>query len=224
MENGKWEMTMQRGLASLTATTGEAFERDFMGAGEVIVRRVGHSRAHHEFTIAGRTIARLRWRGLRRAVYEAEGSRWDINVGALDKRITIIAEDGSESFLVERSRANPNKEDLRIEMSEGDNFCLMRQWDSRLRAETSLVASKQFYCSKLMVFHFNMRRRTQTTARIVVNPVMKWEARFIHRLLALIVCRIILERRRSGSRPLRIKEMRARGFASSARVRERKRI
>jgi hypothetical protein len=57
----------------------------------------------------------------------------------------------------------------------------------------------------------------------VINPVMKWEARFVHRLLALSVCRIILERRRSGSRPLRVKEMKLRGFASSARVRERKR-
>jgi len=53
---------------------------------------------------------------------------------------------------------------------------------------------------------------------------MKWEARFLHRLLALIVCRIILERRRSGSQPQRVKEMRPRHFASSARVRERKRI
>ena len=212
------------GAATLIATAGEAFERDFMGAGEVIVQRVGHSRAHHEFTTGGRTIARLRWRGLRRAVYESQGANWDVYVGALDKRIAIISEDGSESFLVERSRANPNKEGLRVEMSEGDNFCLVREWDSRFRGEASLVVSKQFYCSKLMVFHFNMRRRTQTTARIVVNPVMKWEARFVHRLLALIVCRIILERRRSGSRPLRVKEMRVRRFTSSARVRERKRI
>jgi len=100
----------------------------------------------------------------------------------------------------------------------------MRSWDSRFRAEESFVVHKQFYCSRLVVFHFNMRRRTQTTARAVINPVMKWEARFVHRLLALSVCRIILERRRSGSRPLRVKEMKLRGFASSARVRERKRL
>jgi len=221
---GLLTITMQEGLASLIAMAGEVFERDFMGAGEVIVQRVGHSRVQHVFTANGRTIARLRWRGLRRAVYEADALKLDINVGALDKRISIISEDGSESFLLERSRANPNKEELRIEMAEGDNFCLMRSWDSRLRAEASFVASKQFYVSKLLVFHFNMRHRTQTTARIVVNPVMKWEARFMHRLLALIVCRIILERRHSGSRRLRIKEIKPRRFASSARVRERKRI
>ena len=214
---------MQAGLASLIAATGEVFERDFLGPGEVIVQRVGHSRVQHVFTVNGRTIALLRWRGLRRAVYEADGARWDINVGALDRRISIISEDGCESSLVERSRSNPNKEELRIEMAEGDNFCLMRSWDSRLRAEGSFVVHKQFYCSRLLVFHFNMRRRTQTTARVVINPVMKWEARFVHRLLALSVCRIILERRRSGSRPLRVKEMKLRGFASSARVRERKR-
>lgn len=215
---------MQAGLASLIAAAGEVFERDFMGAGEVIVERVGHSRVQHVFTVNGRTIARLRWRGLRRAVYEADGARWDINVGALDKRVSIISDDGGESFLVERSRANPNKEELRIEMAEGDNFCLMRSCDSRFRAEASLVVHKQFYCSRLLVFHFNMRRRTQTTARVVINPVMKWEARFVHRLLALSVCRIILERRHSGSRPLRVKEMKLRRFASSARVRERKRM
>jgi hypothetical protein len=215
---------MNVGLASLIAMAGEVFERDFMGAGEVVVQRVGHSRVQHVLVANGHTVARLRWRGMRRAVYEAEGARWDINVGALDKRISIISDDGSESFLVERSRANPNKEQLRIEMAEGDNFCLMRSWDSRLRAEASFVVSKQFYVSKLLVFHFNMRQRTQTTARIVVNPVMKWEARFMHRLLALIVCRIILERRHSGSRRLRVKEIRPRHFVSSARVRERKRI
>jgi hypothetical protein len=215
---------MQAGLASLIAMAGEVFERDFMGAGEVLVQRVGHSRVQHVFTVNGRTIGLLRWRGLRRAVYEAEGARWDINVGALDKRISIISDDGGESCLVERSRANPNKEELRVEMAEGDNFCLMRSWDSRLRAEASLVVHKEFYYSRLLVFHFNMRRRTQTTARVVVTPVMKWEARFMHRLLALGVCRIILERRRSGSRPLRVKEMKLRRFSSSARVRERKRL
>jgi hypothetical protein len=214
---------MQAGLASLIAAAGEVFERGFMGAGEVIVERVGHSRVQHVFTVNGRAVARLRWRGLRRAVYEADGAKWDIKVGALDKRISIISDDGGESSLVERSRANPNKEEMRIEMAEGDNFCLMRSWDSRFRAEGSFVVHKQFYCSRLLVFHFNMRRRTQTTARAVINPVMKWEARFVHRLLALSVCRIILERRRSGSRPLRVKEMKLRRFASSARVRERKR-
>src|SRR6185295_16317466 len=215
---------MQAGLANLIAVAGEAFERDFMGAGEVIVRRVGQSRARHVLTSNGVTVARLRWRGLRRAVYEADGTKWEINVGALDKRIAIVAEDGSESFLVERSRANPNKEELRIEMAEGDNFCLKRSWDGRFRGEASFVVSKQFYCSRLLVFHFNMRRRTQTTARVVLYPVLKWESRFVHRLLALSVCRIILERRHSGSRPLRVKEMKLRRFASSARVLERKRI
>lgn len=215
---------MHSGLASLIAMAGEVFEHDFMGAGEVIVQRVGHSRAQHVFVVNGHTIARLRWRGLRRAVYEADDARWDINVGALDKRISILSDDGGESFLVERSRANPNKEELRVEMAEGDNFCLMRSWDSRLRREASFVVNKEFYSSKLLVFHFNMGLRTQTTARIVINPVMKREARFMHRLFALIVCRIILERRHSGSQPLRVKEIRPRRFSSSVRVRERKRI
>jgi hypothetical protein len=215
---------MQAGLASLIAAAGEVFERDFIGAGEVIVQRVGHSRVQHVFTVNGRAIARLRWRGLRRAVYEADGAKWEISVGALGKRVSIMSDEGGESYLVERSRSNPNKEELRIEMAEGDNFCLTRSFDSRFRAEASFVVNKQFYCSKLLVFHFNMRRRTQTTARVVINPVMKWEARFMHRLLALCVCRIILERRHSGSHPLRVKEMTTGRFASSARVRERKRI
>jgi hypothetical protein len=214
---------MQKGVQILSAAAGEAFERDFMGDGEVIVRREGHSRARHLFTKNGRTIARLRWHGHRRAVYEADGLRLDISVGALDRRITIIGEDGNESWLVERSRANPHREDLRAEMAEGDNFCLMRLLGSRFRAEESLVVHKEFYTSTLLVFHFEARRRTQTTVRIQVQPVMKWESRFIHRLLALTVCRIILERRHSGSKPLRVKE-KARPFTSSRRVRERKRV
>lgn len=213
---------MQAGLANLIAVAGEVFERDFIGSGEIFVRRVGHSRVQHVFTVNGRPIARLRWRGLRRAVYEVDGSRWDIAVGALDKRIAVTSQDGAESFLVERSRANPNKEGLRAEMAEGDNFCVVRACDSRFRAEASLVVHKEFYASSLLVFHFNMLRRTQTTARIVVNPVMKWEARFMHRLLALIVCRIILERRHSGSRPLRVKEAACPRFAGSGRTRRRK--
>src|SRR5215216_2344829 len=213
---------MQASVDILEAAAGEAFERDFMGRGEIIVRREGHSRARHIFTFNDRIIARLRWRGHRRAVYEVEGERFDINVNALGKRISIISYDGSESSLVERSRANPNREDLRGEMAEGDNFFLKRTLDSRLRSEASFVVQKQFYTSTLLVFHFDMRHRTQTTARIEVKPVMKWEARFIHRLLALTVCRIILERRHSGLQPLRVKEV-ARGFTSSARVRERKR-
>jgi len=109
-----------------------------------------------------------------------------------------------------------------VEMAEGDNFRLMRSSDSRLRSEESLSVHKEFYTSTLLVFRFDVRRRTQTTARIEVKPVMKWEARFTHRLLALTVSRIILERRHSGSQPLRVKEQPQR-FTSSARVRERKR-
>jgi hypothetical protein len=214
---------MQKGVEILSAAAGEQFERDFIGPGELIVRREGHSRVRHLFTVDGRTIARLRWRGLRRAVYEVNGSRYELTVGALDRRISIVAEDGSESSLIERSRSNPNREGLRVEMAEGDNFCLMREWDSRFRSDLSLVVHKEFYNSTLLVFHFNTRRRTQTTVRIAVNPVMKWEAKFMHRLLALTVCRIIVERRHSGSRPLRLKEE-PWHFASSARVRERKRL
>jgi hypothetical protein len=214
---------MKTGVEILRAAAGEAFERDFMGEGEIIVRREGHSRARHLFTVNGRTIARLRWRGMRQAVYEAEGLRFDIYVAALGKRIAIISEDGSESFLVERSRANPRREVLRAEMAEGDNFCLMRSCDSRFRSEISFALHKEFYASTLLICRFDTRRRTQTTVRIEIKPVMKWESRFVHRLIALIACRIIVERRHSGARPLRVKE-RPRRFASSYRVRERKRV
>jgi hypothetical protein len=214
---------MKTGVEILRAAAGEAFERDFMGQSEVIVHREGHSRARHLFTVSGHTIARLRWRGMRQAVYEAEGLRFDINVASLGKRIAIISEDGGESFLIERSRANPRREDLRAEMAEGDNFCLMRSCDSRLRSQTSFAVHKEFYASTLMVCRFDTRRRTQTTVRIEIKPVMKWESRFVHRLIALIACRIILERRHSGARPLRVKES-PRRFASSYRVRERKRV
>ena len=214
---------MKIGVEILKAAAGEAFERDFMGESEIIVHREGHSRARHLFTVGGRTIARLRWRGMRQAVYETEGMRYDIYVAAFGKRIAIISEDGSESFLVERSRANPRREDLRAEMAEGDNFCFMRSCDSRFRSQTSFALHKEFYTSTLLVCRFDTRLRTQTTVRIEIKPVMKWESRFVHRLIALIACRIIVERRHSGSHPLRVKE-RPYPFASSYRVRERKRV
>lgn len=203
---------------------GEAFERDFIGECEITVKREGFSRARHKFLAAGRTIARLRWRGLRRAVYEGEGSRFDIIVGALDKRITIITKDGNESCLIERSRANPRCEKLRVEMAEGDNFCVLRYCGSRLRASASFVVHKQFYTSTLLVFRFDTLRRTQTTVQIEVSPNMKWEVKFMHRLLALIVCRIILERRHSGSHPLHVKENRRNVAGSSVRRAKRRRI
>src|SRR5262249_59368074 len=105
-------------------------------------------------------------------------------------------------------------------MAEGDNFCLMRTWDSRFRGLSAFTVHKQFYASTLLVFHFDTRRRSQTTARVEVKPVMRWESHFVHRLLALVVCRIILERRHSGSVRQRTKE--PRGVTRRARVRERK--
>lgn len=213
---------MELGIEIARSAAGEAFERDFMGGGEVVVRREGNSRARHLFITNGRTIARLRWQGLRRAVYEADDLRFEISVGALAKRIAIISEDGSESFLIERSRANPNQAQLRVEMAEGDNFYLLRSWDSRLRSQASLCLQKEFYNSTLLAFNFNTIRRTQPTVRIEVKETMKWESRFIHRFFALVVCRIILERRSSGSKPTRVKE-KPRRFASSARARENKR-
>jgi hypothetical protein len=216
---------MKAEINYLTSAAGEIFERDFLGECEIVVRREGHSRARHIFTVKDRTIARLRWIGMRRAVYEADGQMFDINVKALGKSIAFIAQDGSESFLVERSKANPHKAGMRVEMAEGDNFRLLRKLDSRLREEQSIVINKKFYNSQLLIFRFNTRLRTQTTVRISVEPSMKWEARFMHRILALVVCRIILERRNSGAHRMRMKEKRLPPqFSSSARVRERKKI
>jgi hypothetical protein len=199
---------MQASVEILSAAAGESFERDFPDAAEILVRREGLSRARHLFTVNGRTIARLRWRGHRRAIYEAEGLRFYISVGALDKKIALTSEDGNESFLVERSRANPHRAGLRVEMAEGDNFRLLRARDSRLRSAYSFAINKPFYASTLMVFRFDARHRTQTTARIEITPTLRREARFAHRLLALVVCRIILERRHSRTQPLRVKERR----------------
>src|SRR5215469_15873443 len=148
---------MQVGIETLRATAGETFERYFIGQGEIIVRREGHSRVRHIFTINDRVIARLRWHGLRRALYETEDARFYIGVSALGKRISITSEDGGESFLVERSRANPNKQQLRVEMAEGDNFRLERSWDSRFRSDTSFIIHKEFYTSTLLVFRFDLR-------------------------------------------------------------------
>jgi hypothetical protein len=208
-----------------TSGAGDVFEQDFIGECEIVVKREGHSRARHIFLVGNRTIARLRWIGMRRAVYEIGGQSFDINVRPLGKSIVFTSQDGNESILIERSRANPHKAGIRVEMAEGDNFRLLRHIDSRLRGEQSIVINKKFYNSQLLVFRFNTGVRTQTTVRVSVEPTMKWEARFLHRILALVVCRIILERRNSGTHRTRMKEKKPVQFSSSsARVRERKRI
>ncbi|MEW6211780.1 MAG: hypothetical protein AB1631_25715 [Acidobacteriota bacterium] len=208
---------------ALIESAGEVFERDFIGASEIIVRREGHSRVRHIFTLNGRRIARLKWRGLRRAIYEADGLKFEINVEALDRRISIISEDGSESFLIRRSRANPNRDRLTVEMAEGDDFYLERSRGGMLRSQSSITVHKKFYQSTLLVFCFDTDRRTQTTVRIEVLPAMKWEARYLHRLIALIACRIILERRHSGAQPVRVKEKRCR-FVDDKRDQRRSRF
>ncbi|HKV42575.1 MAG TPA: hypothetical protein VJX67_25460 [Blastocatellia bacterium] len=214
---------MQIGANILNAGAGELFERDFIGEGEILVEREGYSRVRHIFTRNGKTIARLRWHGLRRAVYEFDGKKYDITVGALDKRIKITSPDGRGSVLLEGSHANPRADYVRVEMAEGDDFCLTRSLNSRLRAEASLSLHKAHYSSTLMVYRFELKRRTQTTVRVAVTSTMRREARFIHRLLALIVCRIIIERRHAGSQPHRVKESGAQ-FVSSARAREHNRV
>jgi hypothetical protein len=213
---------MQKGAEILRASAGEAYERDFVGEGEILVQREGYSHIRHIFVHHGKTLARLKWYGMRRAVYEAEGVRYDISIGALAKRIRVISEGGSESLLLERSRGNARQEDLRVEMAEGDNFCLTRSRNNRLRHESVLELHKAFYASTLLVYRYDVKQRTQTTVRIMVKPTMQREAKFAHRLLALVVCRIILERRKSGAHPHRIKE-RQDHFVFGAPARERKR-
>lgn len=216
---------MRARIDHLTSAAGDAFEPDFIGECEITVRREGHSRARHTFSVGDRIIGRLRWIGMRRAVYECETGSFDIAVGPLGKRISAICQENTESQLIERSRANPNKADLRVEMAEGDNFRLIRLLDSRLRSEQSFVVNKKFYNSQLLVFRFTTGMRSQTTVRVHVTHTMKWESRFLHRLLVLVVCRIILERRQAGAQRVRVKEKKAsHSFSASARVRDRKRI
>jgi hypothetical protein len=213
---------MQKGVEILSTAAGEPLDGEFIGEGEVLVRREGYSRFSHVLLFNKKQLAKLRWYGMRRAVYEAEGLKYDIKVGALERRITVISQDGSESLLIEGSRANPQQADLRAEMAEGDNFCLVRSWNSQFKSEASLTVHKKFYTSTLLVFRYETGRRTQTTVRISVTPTMKWESRFMHRMFALVICRIILERRHSGAHPLKQKEN-VRHFTTSARARARKR-
>lgn len=207
---------MQIGADILKSAAGEAFERDFASGDQIVVLREGHSFARHLFISGGRVMARLRWRGPRRALYEAEGARLEITIGPLQRRITAISEDGGESLLIERSSANPHRESLRVEMAEGDNFCLLRRAGFR-SSEAHLEVRREFRKSPILIFSFDLKRRTQTTARIRVEPNLRWESRFAHRLLALVACRIILERRHSGSQPIRIKEDRPRRAFHRAR-------
>src|SRR5215471_13702050 len=146
---------MQNGVEILKLAAGLDLEIDFLGEGEILVKREGYSRMRHLLTFKGKRIGQLRWHGMRRAVYEADGMKFHINVGALERQISIASDDGKESFLKERSRANPRKEELRVEMAEGDNFCVARSLDSRFRSEASFAVHKEFYTSTLLTCRFD---------------------------------------------------------------------
>ena len=104
---------MQTGVEILTLAAGKVPEAEFFGEGEVTVRREGYSHSRHILLLNGKPLAKLRWYGMRRAVYESEGLKYEISVGALQRRICVISQDGSESVLIERSRANPRRRSSR---------------------------------------------------------------------------------------------------------------
>lgn len=199
---------MRTSAEILKAAADQLPDPDFLDDKEIDVRREGYSRARHLFVAGGRTVARLRWRGRRRALYDSDGMRLEIAVGPLDRKISAVSSDGARSVLTEGSRANPHREDLRIEMAEGDNFCLTKKLGKRLRTMQCFDVYKEFSNCSLMALSFDGSRRSQTAVTIRFNEDIRGETRFVHRLLALIVCRIILDRRHSGLPRIRKKEPR----------------
>ncbi|MGH9761854.1 MAG: hypothetical protein ACREDR_22780 [Blastocatellia bacterium] len=212
---------INKGAQVVWGGMGRPLDRDFVEEGELLVRREGFSRARHSFALNGNRLGRLRWRGLRRAEYEGGEARYDIYVGALEKGVRLISQSGGESRLIERSRPNKRGEGLRIEMAEGATFCMSEARGVRGRLTAAVVIRKAFQTTDLLVCSYETRRRTQTTLRIVVTPDMKRESRFFHRIIALVACWVILERRRQGGQPMKRKEVKVRGGAPKTVVRNR---
>lgn len=197
---------MHAGLQVAWFGAARELDGDFIDGGEVLVEREGYTRSRHSFTINGEWLADLSWRGRRRAFYRNERKRYEISVGPLQKLVRIISDDGKESQLIERSRTRQRARRLRIEMAEGANFCLFEKASRGPRQPATILVRKPFETLVLVECSYQIQERTQTTVRITIKPGMKGEERYLHRIMALITCWIILQRRRSGLKPHRIKE------------------
>ena len=109
------------------------------------------------------------------------------------RKIRAVEQDGQLSKLIIPSNHNYTRRDLNIRMHNGDDFIVRRRRFDRWGA-SRLEVRKRHYLNSVLVFHFDSDD-PGSTILVDVERLMRWEMAHFHRLLALVVTRIGLERR-----------------------------
>jgi hypothetical protein len=178
-----------------TAGLGAYFETDFCGEGRIKVVRKGRSRAHYLLKLNGTDIAELCWRGPRRVRYTTleDRAHFDMKIGPMKRKIRGVDADGKLSRLIIPSNRDLGRRDLRAQMYNGDNFFVHRHHVNRWGG-CRFEVHKQHYPNNVLVFHFDTEDPASPIL-VDIAKLMRWEMQHFHRLLALVITRICLERR-----------------------------
>ncbi len=184
---------------SALSVMGERIDTHQWVTGEIQVERYGYARPYFVCVQQGREIARLEW--LRTGGrYSAEnGQYWfDIDV-AHNGRSAVLKDRLSRlsKLAVKRTR-NPNRPVMVLSLSDADQFVVRIRFSPGDPSAFSLHVRKKYYRNELFSIHVNgasRRRRghdeARTTATIVVNPLMKWEQKHFHQLVALVLGHLV---------------------------------
>ena len=186
-------------FGQMSMAFGATPEDDFVGRGRIKVSRKGRYHPVYLLQLNGTALAQLAWRGPRRVSYRIlpEGETFEMKIGPMKRKIRALERDGKLSKLIVKSNHNLERRDLRIQMSNGDNFVVSRRQLGRWGA-SRLEVRKQHYLNSLLVFHFD-HKDPDAPILIDVERLMRWEVGHFHRLLALVTARVGLERRMMGS-------------------------
>lgn len=189
---------MGGGTGSLTLALGALPETDFCGRGRIRVVRKGRYHPVYALSFNGDSIAELAWQGRRRITYvaSASGSRFDLKIGPMQRKIRAVDDDGRIAKIMVSSNHNLARREMRLLMGDGDVFLARRGPLDRFGA-TRLEIRKQHYLNAVLVFHFDPND-VAAPILIDVERLMRWEIRHFHPILALVTSRIGLEYKWNG--------------------------
>lgn len=181
---------------------GERPEKYDWVTGEILVERYGQSHPHFLLKQNDRVLAKIDWPFARRGNYTSTDGSVDLDLVVSQMGRTLVAKDlmSHMSTLHVKRTMNRKHSKLMICLSDSDCFLIKPQIDRTKPWRFSLHITKQFYSSELFDIEIltsqeKARRRRRHDARVVakifINPIMRWEGRHFHHLMALVVGRII---------------------------------
>lgn len=178
---------------SYVVAMGMAPEMDLCGHGRITVDRYGRRRPEYRLMCDGELLATLLWCGPRRlryTVFRSEDSM-DLIVGPRKRRIHAIERNGRTSRIIINSNKNLARHDISLQTYDGANFFVLRQCADRW-GTVRFEVHKQFYPHNLLVFRYD-ERDAAAPIQIDVERLMRWEIKHFHRMIALVLSRIVLE-------------------------------